>query len=270
MCLGLVITGVHRPAGQRPGEMAHVVLVVAAVHPDGVQLQDLAGEILVQPPCAALPDARIGTDRAVIVEIDQHGGMAHRCLEQVAEAAEDMRPHRLALIGAGDAAQEQTLHRDGDVVRPEADQPLHQRHIRCHRMLDAGGDLAACHGARCHGLCCHGLHGAAHGGIVLGIVPAGVVPASPGEAEAVSLLPQAGTGRQIAELGNRRAMELRQDEAARVRGDGVGLARPGAEAESPQRSDGMSGTHRSAIPNPGPTAALPGCHLACRHDDRRL
>ena len=55
---------VDRPAGQHPGQLAHVLLRVAAVDAQGVELEQLAGVVLVQPAAgsSAVADARAPGD----------------------------------------------------------------------------------------------------------------------------------------------------------------------------------------------------------------
>jgi hypothetical protein len=50
---GLVGARADRPAGQDAGERADVLLAIAAIDAERVQLQQLAAEILVEPALAA-------------------------------------------------------------------------------------------------------------------------------------------------------------------------------------------------------------------------
>ena len=81
-------------------ELLHVGLGIAAVDAEGVQLQQLAGEVLVEPDVAPRPEGESGPTERGIVEIDQHGRVADHGAQQVVEAAGDMRTDGLALEGA--------------------------------------------------------------------------------------------------------------------------------------------------------------------------
>ena len=56
--------------------------------------------------------------------------------QHVGEAAEHMRADRLALVGAGHAAD--LVRRDAEMVGPEPDQPLGEADLGAERGLDAG------------------------------------------------------------------------------------------------------------------------------------
>ncbi len=125
----------HRPAGQHIGKARHVVLRVAAVDTERVQLEDLARQVLVQ--ALGLVDAagRIRSDRLRVVEVEQHRRMALGGKQHVAEAAERMGADRLTLITAGHGLN--LVRRDTEMVRPEPDQPLGKADLGCDGGLDA-------------------------------------------------------------------------------------------------------------------------------------
>jgi hypothetical protein len=88
------------PAGEDLSEAGHVVLGVDAAHAERMQLENLAREVLVESEVADQSGHRVRADRARIVEIDQHRRMALHSEQHVGEAAEDVRPDRLAFIAA--------------------------------------------------------------------------------------------------------------------------------------------------------------------------
>jgi hypothetical protein len=62
-----------------------------------------------------------------ILEIDEHGGVAHRRQQEILEAAGHMRADRLALEGAGKDHHIEARDGDGKVVGPESDEAFPQR-----------------------------------------------------------------------------------------------------------------------------------------------
>ena len=102
-----------------------------------MQLEDLAGEIFVE--AALLPQAggRVGTDRARIVEIDQHRRMGFDRQQHVAEAPEHMRADGFALVGAADLAHIALVRRNAEMVRPEPDQPFDETDLGAERGIEA-------------------------------------------------------------------------------------------------------------------------------------
>ena len=132
---------VDRPAGQDLGEIRHVGLGVAGGGADGVQLHALAGEVLVQAAMAALAGRAVRADRAGVVQVDQHGRVAHHRQQHVLEPAGDMRADGLLDEGAaqrGGAAAD----RDGEMVGPEPDQPFAERRRGGQGVLQRGARLA--------------------------------------------------------------------------------------------------------------------------------
>ena len=77
-------------------------------------------------------------DRARIVEIDEHPGVAFNRQQHVGEAARHVRADRLALIGADDGAQRTFVRRDAEVIGPEPRQPLGKADLRGQRGIEPG------------------------------------------------------------------------------------------------------------------------------------
>jgi len=59
--------------------------------------------------------------------------------QHVGKAAEHVRPDRLALVGAGDAAHRSLVGRDAEMVGPEHHEPLEESGIRGRRVTAASG-----------------------------------------------------------------------------------------------------------------------------------
>ena len=120
---------VDRPAGQHPGEVGHVGLGVAGGGADGVQFEALARQVLVQPALAALTGRAVRADRAGVVQIQQHRGMAHHRQQHVGEPTGDMRADRFLDEGAGHSRALATAQRDREVIGPEPDQSFAERRL---------------------------------------------------------------------------------------------------------------------------------------------
>ena len=84
--LGIVVGGNDRPAGEHLGKTNHVVLGVAGAHAEGMQLEYLARQVLVETARAVDACNRVGPDRLRIVEIGQHGWMAFGGEQHVGKA----------------------------------------------------------------------------------------------------------------------------------------------------------------------------------------
>ncbi len=134
--LGVLVEAAgHGPAGDGAGKARHIGLAVAAVDAERVQLQELAGEVLVEAAAAALAGARRRPDRLAVVEIEQHGRMLLHRLQHGAEGAVDMRADGLALEGAGGEAQLLALgDGDAEMVGPEPDEALGEAELGLHRV----------------------------------------------------------------------------------------------------------------------------------------
>ena len=140
----------HGPSGENLRQLLHILLRVAAVDAQRVQLEQFARVVFVEP--APLPSAasgkprptRAGTDRLEIVEVDEHRRMLRRCEQHVFEPAEDVRPDRLALVAAGERRDEHLRRsRDAQMIGPERDEPLDERPIRRHTLAERGTAFGA-------------------------------------------------------------------------------------------------------------------------------
>ena len=110
------VAEVHAHAGEHARELLHVGLRVAAVDTERVQLEQLAGMVLVEAAGRVL----------LVVEVAQHRRMAGGRAEQVAEAPERMRADRAVLVVADHRAQVRLALEHVEVVRPEPGHPLAQ------------------------------------------------------------------------------------------------------------------------------------------------
>jgi len=85
------------PAGDDARERGHVLLRIAAADTERMQLHDFAREIFIQPAMAVDSAARVGPERLLVVEEEQHRRMLLDRLQHVGKAAEHMRSDRFAL-----------------------------------------------------------------------------------------------------------------------------------------------------------------------------
>jgi hypothetical protein len=131
-----------RPAGQDARERRDIVLRIAAIDAERVQLHHLAREVLVEPDMAALAGLRIRADRQHLIEIEQHRRMAFDGEQHVDKAPGDVRPNRFALERAGEAANDRPDTRDRKVIAPEARHPLQERRIAGNRRVVPRRDLS--------------------------------------------------------------------------------------------------------------------------------
>src|SRR5688572_3508090 len=138
-----------RPPGENFRELLHILLRVAAVDAERVQLEQLAGVVLVEAAllAAAGPGARAlraRSDRLEVVEIHEHRGMLRRRQHHVGKTAEHVRANRLALVAAGERRDENLgAHRHAEVIRPERDEALDERTFG-RDALDEGGAAFCC------------------------------------------------------------------------------------------------------------------------------
>ena len=125
-------------AGEAARGVDHVRLRVAGVDADRVQLQELAAVVLVDPAdrAAAL---RARRRVQVVVEVVEHRRVQRHGAEQLAEAAQHVRPHRVALVGRDREAVEAVAHEHVEVVEPEVDQQLLQLVAGVDRAHHLGG-----------------------------------------------------------------------------------------------------------------------------------
>ena len=85
---------IDQPVSTR-AKLGHVGLGVAGSRADRVQFQAFARQVLVQPALAALPGLAVRPDRAGVVEVEQHRGVAHRPPAACRRSGRDMRADRL-------------------------------------------------------------------------------------------------------------------------------------------------------------------------------
>ena len=116
-----LLRSIDGPPGERPRDFGDILLRVAAIDAERVQLQQLAPIVLVEParrllgrrlaPAAGATAARRPGRRArrlgvrprrigahPVVEIEEHRRTLRRRPEQLSEVAEHMRPDRVALV----------------------------------------------------------------------------------------------------------------------------------------------------------------------------
>ena len=138
------------PSGQRRGERDDIGLRVAAVHTHGVQLEDLASEVLVEPHLALSAERRVGTDRGVVVEEGEHRGVLRGGGQHVAEFAGGMRTDDLALVRADQDGRRHLGRGNDQMVRPEPHQALLEGPVGAERVAGAGRELCVGHLRRPH------------------------------------------------------------------------------------------------------------------------
>ena len=142
--------GAERPAGQRLRERRDVLLRIAAVDAERVQLENLAREVLVdaelaiarcRAPAAALRELRARADRSLVVQVQDHCRMRLDRGEHVDKASGHVRPDRFVLQRTGERQDLRLVGGNGEVVGPEMHEPLAERLLRCDGNAVAGGDL---------------------------------------------------------------------------------------------------------------------------------
>ena len=96
-------------AGQHACQLLHILLAVAAIHAQSVQLHQLARVVFVDAACCV----------AGVVQVMQHGRVAHRGAQQVAKAAQRMGADGAFLIVAHQHTQVALACKHAEVVHPE-------------------------------------------------------------------------------------------------------------------------------------------------------
>ena len=152
---------VDGPAGEAARHLRDVFLGVAAVHPQGVQLQQLAAVILVQATALRARSAAeslrgSGTDRLPVIQVEQHGRAFGGGFQQVAELAQHVRADGVALVFGGQVTVGSLVHEDVEMVEPEIGQHFVQLAIAIdgaqnltllevahHNLRRSGGELDA-------------------------------------------------------------------------------------------------------------------------------
>src|SRR5262249_17166642 len=101
------------------GTMLQPVMTLAKLvtsAPDGMQLHDLASEILVDSFAAALACKRVRTNRLHIIEIQQHRRVHFDRQQHIGKFAAHMPADRLTLESAAQRAYRTLVGRDTKVV----------------------------------------------------------------------------------------------------------------------------------------------------------
>jgi len=133
---------VDRPAGEAARDLDHVLLRVAAVHSEGVQLHELAGVVLVEPHAPARVGAaghhEVGARAEPVVEVEEHRGMTRGGQHEVAEPPERVRPDRLPLVGRQHPAHRPLLPVDVEVIEPEVHHHFLELPVARDRARDPG------------------------------------------------------------------------------------------------------------------------------------
>ncbi len=122
------------PARQDARQLGHVLLRVAAVHAQGVQLHHLARVVLVEPALAVAETVSARHRALPVVEVIKHRRVLRRGAEQVAEAPQRIWPDRVALVGRQPDALLQPLAAEHvEMVEPEIGHHLLQLRRAVHR-----------------------------------------------------------------------------------------------------------------------------------------
>jgi hypothetical protein len=116
---------IERPAGEHAGQRRDVLLGVAAVDTERVELHQFARIIFVEAGNIRLgagnPRSRIRARhrRQPVVEIEQHRRVFRGRPEQVAEFAQDVGPDRLAFVIGDQDVIEALAGNDVEMIEPE-------------------------------------------------------------------------------------------------------------------------------------------------------
>ena len=213
-----------RPAGQDACQRLDIVLRVAAIDAERVQLHHLARQILVEADMTALPGLRIRADREHLVEIEQHRRMPLGGEQHIDEAAGDMRPDRLALESPGEAADDRPHAGYSEMIAPEARQPFLQRRIAIDDRVEARIELGEIDRAQA---------------LVLGLLEIGVLVLAEILPRLQHFRDHAGRCGQARIERRGLGIELMQRPAARVLRDRPKLARLRRVAEARRRHEGV-------------------------------
>ena len=149
---GLLVRLANRPAGEAARHRDHVLLGVAAVHSQGVELQQFAAVVLVQAvrlarqllgrserPGREGSDLKyVGRHGLPVVQVEKHGRMTRSGQQKVLEFAQHVRPDGIALIARQHGAHAVLALEDVEVVEPEIGQHLFQLPVRIERAIKLG------------------------------------------------------------------------------------------------------------------------------------
>ena len=149
-------------AREQQRQLAHVGLIIGRAHPHRVQFQQFAREVFVQPPAAPRGPARVRPDRARLVKIAQHPGMAHHRHQHIGKAPRQMRAQCVLDKGIGRDRVLAPARPHREMIGPKGHQPFAQA-IRCG---DGAGKCGA-HGREASRL--HPLHHRVEPGLQHGV-----------------------------------------------------------------------------------------------------
>ena len=118
--------GMKRQAGQKLGQLPHIGLAIGGIHPQRVQLQKLARQVLVQTGIAthALCRQAARPARRSLIEEFQHQRRLDRAFQQIGKAPGDMRPDRAFHMRGHRPGGYPALAASGEMICPERHQPL--------------------------------------------------------------------------------------------------------------------------------------------------
>src|SRR5439155_13394331 len=102
-----------------------ILLRIAATDAEGVELENLARQVLVEPAASAFSHARVRTDRLIEVQVTDHRLMVLDDDQHVFKSAHHMGADGLDLESASENAALGSA--DGEVIGPEIDQPFEER-----------------------------------------------------------------------------------------------------------------------------------------------
>ena len=108
--------GRNSPSGEHPCQGPHIVLGVAPVHAQGVQLQQLAGVVFVQ---AAVAAGALRVHALPLVQVKQHGRMLCAGQHQVFKLAQRMGARHMQRVVAAKGAHRALVLVDVEVVEPK-------------------------------------------------------------------------------------------------------------------------------------------------------
>jgi hypothetical protein len=114
--VGRGAAGVDGEPGEDPGAVADLGLAVAGADADGVELEQLAAEVLVRGPLR----------RGGVVEVGQHRRVRGGRLEEVGEPAERVPPENVGVVAVAVVPDVVAGAGDVEVVRPDVDHHLEQ------------------------------------------------------------------------------------------------------------------------------------------------
>ena len=113
------------PSGKTARHFGHVMLRVAAIHPEGVKFHKFAAVVFIETLLAGAL-AGVRGRRLPVVEIEQHGGTLRGGQQQILKAAQHVRADRVAFITGDQISVPVFIQIDVEVVVPKIGQDLFQ------------------------------------------------------------------------------------------------------------------------------------------------